>query len=1532
MTRLILALLTMLIALPALAQDSTADDDRSFLTRFVENQLSAPNRQIRLSGIQGALSSNATIGEISVADRDGVWLRIVNASITWNRGALFRRRLQIDRLAAERIEMPRRPLPDESLPSPETTSFQVPELPVAVVLEKLEAPHVVFGEDVFGLASELSIDGSLSLQSGDLDTKIEVNRLDGPGGELSLEASFSNQSRVFALDLALSEPENGVVANLLNLEGKPRVDLRASGNGPLDNLDVTMTLDADGNRLVSGAVRLRERTGGLGFEARLQGSIGELIAPAHREVFRGDGLLTLSGVKQDDGAVVLESLDLKSEVMTLTASGETTPDGFLRRLTVDGRLADDSDGRVVLPGAAGVTVGEGRINIAFGETGREDWNGLIALSTIESETLSAETVRVVLGGLAQNLDTPAARRVTFGINGAVAGIQSDDPAVAKALGDQIRLDIDGAWQANRPITLTRAELTGNGLSARLAGDIADTAFRGTIALEATSLTPFSEIAERDLAGALQMTAKGEVRPISGAFDLALDGRGDGLRLGTEAADRLLSGTTTITGQLARGQAGIRADKLRLTNDNLTLTANGTFSSKMADFGFDLALADLGLLTDQVSGRLTANGKANGTDGVIDLTFDADVPTGSLSGRSLSEATLGFAGTLNKGDLSGKVTGSAFLDGHRVSLASGIAIADGEKRLSGLDFVAGGTHLTGDLTQSSANLVTGTLDLNAPDISLAAALFLIEASGSANAKIALATDAGRQNATVDATLRNLVVDTTRVGAADVKLRLEDLLGVPAADGTIDAKNVIAAGYDVTSLTATARKEGERTRFSSQAALSIGTTLAADGSLAPEQGGYRLALTRMDLAQGDLAARLQRPASVLVVGPNITVDDLALEVGGGKVTANGTIADTLNLAVDITALPLSIANTIKPDLGLGGTLTGTADIGGTRADPNIRFEINGNQLTAAQLRDAGLSALDLSARGTSTASRLDIGATVTSPDGFRATANGAVPLGTGNLDLDIALTRFPLEVLNRLAPGQNLAGSITGEAKVAGTLANPAATFTLAGSGLSAAPLAEFGAAPLELRVSGRYAGETLELQSTDVVGPQGLALTASGRVPLSGAGLDLAVRGSVPLSLANRQLADRGTQVAGTLGFDARVTGPLGAPLVNGNFSTAGAEVVDPETNLRLRDIVLSGSIDGDRITLRDVRAAVAGGGSVSASGTVSIDPRAGFPADLRLTLNQARYVDEDFVVATVSGALAMTGQLMRDPLVSGTIDIEQAEILIPDSFGGTAPAIDVVHIDPPAKVVATLKRAKLIGGTPVPTARPSIVQLDITVNAPNRIFVRGRGVDSELGGKVRLTGPVSNIQPVGGFQLIRGQLLIVGQRIVFDEGSVTLIGDLDPFIDFTATTQGSGITVMVTVRGRVSNPQIIFSSQPELPEDEVLAQLIFRRSLSELSAAQIAQLAAAAAELAGGGHSSLLQNLRQATGLDQLNVVTDSEGKAAIEAGRYIEDNIYLGVEAGAGGTTRGTINLDITPSLKAKGSVASDGNSSLGLFFERDY
>ena len=147
-----------------------------------------------------------------------------------------------------------------------------------------------------------------------------------------------------------------------------------------------------------------------------------------------------------------------------------------------------------------------------------------------------------------------------------------------------------------------------------------------------------------------------------------------------------------------------------------------------------------------------------------------------------------------------------------------------------------------------------------------------------------------------------------------------------------------------------------------------------------------------------------------------------------------------------------------------------------------------------------------------------------------------------------------------------------------------------------------------------------------------------------------------------------------------------------------------------------------------------------------------------------------------------------------------------------------------------------------------------------------------------------------------------------------------------------GITTRIIIDGDVREPEITFESSPELPQEEVLSQLLFGRGLDAISPLQAAQLANAIAVLAGRGGEGIIGNLRDSFGLDDLDVSQTAEGETSLSAGKYISDNVYTEVEATSAGKTSLSINLDVTDSLTAKGKVGSDGDSSLGIFFEKDY
>jgi translocation and assembly module TamB len=289
-------------------------------------------------------------------------------------------------------------------------------------------------------------------------------------------------------------------------------------------------------------------------------------------------------------------------------------------------------------------------------------------------------------------------------------------------------------------------------------------------------------------------------------------------------------------------------------------------------------------------------------------------------------------------------------------------------------------------------------------------------------------------------------------------------------------------------------------------------------------------------------------------------------------------------------------------------------------------------------------------------------------------------------------------------------------------------------------------------------------------------------------------------------------------------------------------------------------------------------------------------------------------------------------VISGTINLAKTVITVPEKLPGSLAALDVKHKNAPSAVRAqdkALHPATASGGS-----GGSGLNLDVTVNAPSQIFIQGRGLDAEFGGSLRLTGPAASPQAVGTFTLQRGRLSILGKRLTFTEGTVGFSGSLVPYLNLTATSTTSSATVTIVVSGEATNPKFTFSSVPALPEDEVLAQLIFGRSMSNLSPLQIAQLAEAAGQLAGvGGSTSLLQNLRSAIGVDDLDVITDDEGGTAVSAGKYLNDRTYVTIQKGdKPGSGRAAIDFNVGRGVKLRGEASDAGEAKGGVFYEREY
>ena len=157
-----------------------------------------------------------------------------------------------------------------------------------------------------------------------------------------------------------------------------------------------------------------------------------------------------------------------------------------------------------------------------------------------------------------------------------------------------------------------------------------------------------------------------------------------------------------------------------------------------------------------------------------------------------------------------------------------------------------------------------------------------------------------------------------------------------------------------------------------------------------------------------------------------------------------------------------------------------------------------------------------------------------------------------------------------------------------------------------------------------------------------------------------------------------------------------------------------------------------------------------------------------------------------------------------------------------------------------------------------------------------------------------------------------------------------PYITVVAANETDGVTSMVRIEGPADAPEVTFTSVPELPQEEVLAWLLFGRGLQTISVLQAAELANAVAVLAGRGGEGIIGKLRRGFGFDDLDVTTAEDGTALVTAGKIDRQHLYR-VEVDQTGKTRINLNLDLRKGVTVKGRVGSDGQSGIGVYLERD-
>ena len=1035
-----------------------------------------------------------------------------------------------------------------------------------------------------------------------------------------------------------------------------------------------------------------------------------------------------------------------------------------------------------------------------------------------------------------------------------------------------------------------------------------------------------------------------------AFDVAIDGQALGLSIpGTVLPDPDISWRADIAAPL-EGQ--LTLSDITIETAGSSLVTSGTIDPAKLEGAVDVVLKAPSLQQlaapygQPVDGKAEIKAAIQFADQATNIAVDLDGDLDALDDLPPGAAELlgGQAG----------IQASVTLDPKRTLNLSELIVDGANIELKG----------QADFNLDEKNLA-GRFTVDLPDLAILDTLNPKGATGAIQLETEIDGTLDAPSVDLRVTGDNLVVAGERIKALDITMAGEDLIAAPSGNLRVDVTAretpaTLALGYrlsdGILKLDAIELKAPE-TDISGALALNLETSLV-DGALqgrVAELGALEPLIGQPFDGSIDLSVTL---------APEGEQQNAALTLNGRNI--GGDFGDLKTLDLDVRVKDLRA----EPVLDANATLTGfeqgahaidalTLDASGNGDNLDFELDVAGDVIKPLEIStDGSLAFKDGLTLGIDTLKGAFAGEPLRleSPLTLRQSDNGLkltdldLRLGEaglqGNVDISgqtaagtLALRSLPLS-WSEIFGGPPLKGEAKADIEIGGNVSDPKVIASLQVDGV----LSE-GVAPSDVLLDMALNAKLDRGRLATDLKASGLTrkpITATASIPVrltlqpftfdmqKDGELDGRIDAEILLArLADFMALDDQT-LKGKLSADISIDGTIGEPKIQGPVRLEGGGYENGATGTDIRDLVLTAIASNERIEITELTGKTGKKkGTLASKGWLELDADAKFPLSLSLSLDRARLVNRDDMDGRVSGDIAMTGDLGHAE-IKGDLLIDRAEISIPDGGGSNLPELQVTEVG--GRIVNPPETEE---DEDASEEKPFDPTLDVRVRLPNKIYVRGRGLESEWQGDLRISGRASNPIIVGSLKIKKGHFDFVDKRFALALGEITFSGSTppNPIIALEAVAEDDDFKAIIKVNGPADDPQLLLSSEPVLPEDEVLARLLFNRELSQIGAIEAGKLALALNRLRGGGGFDAFGEIRNILKIDTLDVVSDDEGETAVKAGKYLNDDVYVEVEKGAGDESgRARVEIELLPNIALEADTSEDSNSGVGLKWKFNY
>ncbi len=1395
--------------------------------------------------IEGFVPFDISVRQISLQDREGTWLVIQGATLTWSASVLLHRKIIIESLRISSLEVSR--LPGQTTSETTDNGATLPSLPAPfppVTIEQFVVSRCALAKTVAGQALTVSIVAQIqALQDYErAQGFVEISRTDTAEGMLTLEYYVDRTSAppIFSVKAHVQEDSNGFLATILEHKGAAPATISLEATGSISRWKGT----------------LRARIPGVGEAHTAIGTASEY-----------QGALSIDGVVAVDPLILPPSLNkILGGLMPVRLAFSFDPHETVRLHTASVRLPD-----AALTVSGSLDLGSGNIEamadltvndlkmfeplaeIRCGGTG--SFNAIISGTLAQPQTMlniviqqpQLDTCRAErFEGTIQLSFREAFHRVNLRGSGNVTDFVAPSIALLPATTFAWRLSADVSPEAS--VTVDSFSLAGRDFSCSFTGalNVRSRHIAGTAALTVPSIGGFIEPWAKTADGSAQLQARLEGSPA--ALAARIEAVVTDPRTGNVFLDPLLGKRVALSGTFSLQEGStLTVANGRLLSDCAEAAGEEVFilNTKETQGRWELGIPDLSVLSGAFGKPLAGSA---GITAMIAGPFNNPDCALSFEGEDLTVATSHFphcSASVTIADATGAPRGSltttlAFKD-TIVSGSANYSFTHSQFSCSDIAFGLPDNKLTGDLIiELPSYLARGAVQASLADLSPVAALFEKKATGSAQATLSFTPGKTGQDVTISLLATSIVSSVgtaTRIhGQAD----LRDIFQSPKGTVEIDLNGLRRERLHVDSLMICAQARESVWSFDAtlNGVLENSFSLIADGTVNLANGRKNLTFASLEAQYGKNHFALAQPAKITWSPPDFTVENFTFETApAGRLTFAGTLQPTA-VAGDLylSNLPVSLIPT-RFLAGMEGTVSGNIEVRGRPDSPEAAC--------ALQVRNIAL---------------------------LHETTDELPPL---SIDIQAQIK----------AGGGECSFSLVGitERPVAGAFSLPV----------------QFSAIPFSFSVFDQ--------------------------APIQGN-----LTGEVNLEHLQSFVPGEDHTFSGLLKTDLALGGTLEAPKLRGTISVENGSYENAWSGTILKSLSLRIAMRNERITIAELNAIGNRGGAVSLAGWIDMAPKAGFPLQATLTINNSTLVQRDDIVAQTSGRIEFTGTVYN-PAITGAITVESAEMRIPERLPPDVAELTVIEINRPADQSQPQRPAKM--------RPPSGLNIDVTVYVPGHLFLRGRGLDSEWKGSLRIAGNTKEVAITGTMSVIRGNYLLFDKRLTLTSGVLIFTGSVPPAptLNVQAEKQQTDLTSRIRVSGAFSAPKITLESDPPYPPDEILSRLLFGRSVGTITPLQALQLAEVLQTLSGTtlGTLDVMEHTRKLLHVDRLTLeqAEGENGGTSVSLGKYLKEGVYVEMDKGVSeNTDRISVEIGITPNLSVESNTGTDAKGGIGINWKVDY